>query len=577
MRENEGEWQLAGRRRINKRLTHSFFITGFPESTTAEELWRTAKHLGEMSDAYIAAKRRFNNDRFGFLRFKNVPRPNTGGNGKFGLKSGNSFSSVVKPMVADRQNLKPMETGLSFKDAFLGRNGTNTAQNLEKGTTSSKWKNISIPDEAETYPSSFYGRTLLGEAIDGPSLCSVKLLHNEGGESDFDVVYVGGLHVLLVFNHTLKAEEFRVSKELWWKKYFTSLSLWEGQVFPRLRLVGLKILGVPLHLRDDITYDEIAKGFGRIIWPSHSSWMLEDCSGGSVHILSDSWRTIEETILITWKESSYTVIVKEDHTPWIPSFVEEDVIPTANSSPEIQENDGFWEDGELREEGAAEETTDLQGLGGGAFLGQRDDGSLLGADNFEQLQKVRAQEETLGCTDLDVNGDKFKERCVQQDIDGGPDISGGLFILEDGPDEMLAQSAPIPILPDLNGSICSDPFSQQEYPISLPSVPKVQNKKRNIHQGKNSNHILHGGGRKFFWNSISKGKGTASKALSSIGSMRSSTRGQSQAHSSDSNTAALDEEVSSTINVGQCVGIDFAGCEEQVEEVIRGTGAHIFH
>ncbi|KAK9074704.1 hypothetical protein SSX86_003022 [Deinandra increscens subsp. villosa] len=68
----EEEWCTIRRRRINNRLTYSFFIFGFPDFTTVDDVKMAVKHLGTISDVFIAKKRRFNNERFGFVRFKNI-------------------------------------------------------------------------------------------------------------------------------------------------------------------------------------------------------------------------------------------------------------------------------------------------------------------------------------------------------------------------------------------------------------------------------------------------------------------------------------------------------------------------
>ncbi|KAK9048936.1 hypothetical protein SSX86_032096 [Deinandra increscens subsp. villosa] len=54
------------------RLTFSFFVSGFPDDTTAGILWKAAQHLGTLEDSYIPRKRRYNNECYGFIRYKDV-------------------------------------------------------------------------------------------------------------------------------------------------------------------------------------------------------------------------------------------------------------------------------------------------------------------------------------------------------------------------------------------------------------------------------------------------------------------------------------------------------------------------
>ncbi|KAK9048335.1 hypothetical protein SSX86_032702 [Deinandra increscens subsp. villosa] len=263
----------------------------------------------------------------------------------------NEFTDLTNEEFRTARNIfKAHECSPSTNSAFRFENVTAVPSSVDwrkKGAVTP------IKDQgqcASEYPSSFFNRSLIGEALDGGVLCSVKLLLNEGGGADFDVVYVGGLHVFLVFNQPEAADVFLKEKKQWWTKYFNSLDIWKGQAVPRLRIVGLRILGVPLHLRDDLTYDAIAKEFGKIIWPSQSSWMLGDCSRGLVHVLSDAWKASDETALIVWKDANYTVMIKEEAIPWNPTFVEEEVVTNPAVSPAIGKDGGVSDDWEEDEE-----------------------------------------------------------------------------------------------------------------------------------------------------------------------------------------------------------------------------------
>ncbi|KAK9070801.1 hypothetical protein SSX86_011203 [Deinandra increscens subsp. villosa] len=359
----DGEgWQTVRRRRIDDRLTFSFFISSFPESTSVADLWKVAQHLGRMEDAFISRKRRFNNECFGFIHFKgvnDVPKMERRLNELYvgGRRLKANISHVprrvltkvisgypdsktipkIRSVVVDAQ--KQAVEGLSYRDAMMGFKLDNNIRMQEKDTPAqvepiiTRWKKVQIPDDYGDYPSSFFHRALLGEAKDEASLCSIKLLKNEGDPMDFDVVYVGGMHILLVFNHKEDAVRFKNEKETWWRKYLVSLEPWEGQAFPRLRIVGLKILGVPLHLRDDSTYEIIAEGFG----------------------------------------SSYTVMVKEEKDVWTPKFEEEERLSSQFDFPgrmteEGDADEAEWDYGDGNNDWGDDGSLVLDGLGGGGVL-----------------------------------------------------------------------------------------------------------------------------------------------------------------------------------------------------------------
>ncbi|KAK9056864.1 hypothetical protein SSX86_024228 [Deinandra increscens subsp. villosa] len=69
--DSEG-WKRVGRRSINNRLSYSFFISGFPDGVSVDDLKMATKHLGTIDDVFMGTKRRFNKERFSFIRFKNL-------------------------------------------------------------------------------------------------------------------------------------------------------------------------------------------------------------------------------------------------------------------------------------------------------------------------------------------------------------------------------------------------------------------------------------------------------------------------------------------------------------------------
>ncbi|KAK9075732.1 hypothetical protein SSX86_004061 [Deinandra increscens subsp. villosa] len=572
--------------------------------------WQTVRrrHLGCMADAYIARKRRFNNDRFGFVRFNNVKDVDQmvvslNSLSIRGHKLSANFSQVPRPPSREYDhptrpsttyvlpkmtpliigNEDPTVQGKSFRDVVSGVDSR--PEQLPPPlvpTPSSKWKSFHIPDEASSYPSTFFDRTLLGEAKDASSLCSVKFLLSEGVGADFDVVYAGGFHVLLVFNNKSKAEDFIQSNRQWWVNYFVSLEIWSGQAFPRLRIIRLKILGVPLHLRNDVSYDTIAKGFGRLVWPSNSSWMLEDCSGGSVHVLSESWKTVDETVIITWKDFTYTVMVKEDTSTWTPIFLEEEKVPSPAflpvREPEMEET---WEDGVHEDDWLEDGADNLVGLGGGTMVeenasdieGFRDacpENAILniGTNIFISPILSGVDVSLVGPSHENFNGEM--ETDIHRPI--GPSCSGGPLLCFNsvGPGTDVRRSAPETCCPDLNASASNEALS--------PHNPKAQPKGKRMVSGGLLNRVHRGGGKLIFWSAIAKTQGGCSRSNHNNVSLKSSIWGIPQSEFrkdvtlGEGEDTELGEEVTSTIQIGACVGVNFTGCEDQVAGVLKETG-----
>lgn len=85
------------------------------------------------------------------------------------------------------------------------------------------------------------------------------------GFPDVDIIYVGGLTVLLVFLDSQgvpKAMEDGLSN---WNRWFETMKPWVGQPVKYSRIAWLIIRGIPTHLWDATIMDQIGSIFGKVI------------------------------------------------------------------------------------------------------------------------------------------------------------------------------------------------------------------------------------------------------------------------------------------------------------------------
>ncbi|KAK9073147.1 hypothetical protein SSX86_007471 [Deinandra increscens subsp. villosa] len=503
----EDGWRTVARRQIKSRLTFSFFISGFSDATSVEDFQKAVKHLGSITDVFIARKRRFNGKRFGFIRFKNVgdivrlenelnslslggskikanlsqvPRGGTKPlEGSHRTKLGLNQPSM-KSVIVGGHSEGTLTGGISFRDVVSGKppaleasRSVHDVQRINGDSGSFKWKSIQIPEEAGNYPASFFNRTLIEEALDGGSLCSVKLLLNEGGGAYFDVVYVGGLHLFLVFNHSEKAESFLKDKEGWWKNYFKSLVIWNRQARP------------------NFVEEEIVTGPQRSPVVGYEDDGTEDWDEG------DDWddRLTEES----------------DH-PVEPGI-------EVDSGVEFQENDR--RNYKVRETGQAYELEE-----------DVDDFSSTVGPNGTILDSVGLQ---LGAN-----------------IGTGPlNQVGPVFSFE-----LISR------MPDLSGPLSSFNSSQEKV-ISLPTQIRVVSKSKKTPK----DQIHMGGGKKIFWGNIAKRRGVTGKSMCSFDSMKSPIKGGPMSKNGEMAPNNFNEEVSRTIRIGAFVGMELVRCVDQVEGI----------
>ncbi|KAI3784648.1 hypothetical protein L1987_43751 [Smallanthus sonchifolius] len=82
----------------------------------------------------------------------------------------------------------------------------------------------------------------------------------------------------------------------------------------------IHIEGLPILLREEKTYREIARAYSRVIKQLEFTWEAHDVSAGLCLVLHGSRKRIEEEISVTWKNRSFVVWVREVEHQWPPEL-----------------------------------------------------------------------------------------------------------------------------------------------------------------------------------------------------------------------------------------------------------------
>ncbi|KAI3695813.1 hypothetical protein L1987_78815 [Smallanthus sonchifolius] len=102
---------------------------------------------------------------------------------------------------------------------------------------------------------------------------------------------------LISLNSPELTKEFGLKQDTW-KDHLSSAEVWDGQEMPYERVMKLRIEGLPIILRDENYYKEIARAYGKVIDPVDFSWEVFDVSAGTCMVLYDSGNQIDEEITI---------------------------------------------------------------------------------------------------------------------------------------------------------------------------------------------------------------------------------------------------------------------------------------
>ncbi|GJZ44000.1 RNA-directed DNA polymerase, eukaryota [Tanacetum coccineum] len=109
------------------KISTSIFVTNFPESFTAKDLFHSCKVYGHVVDSFIPLKRSREGKRFGFVRFINVfnvERAPANGNPKSGKPEHvkNDGENNRNGAFTPRKGVGSMENGKSFVDVLSDKN-----------------------------------------------------------------------------------------------------------------------------------------------------------------------------------------------------------------------------------------------------------------------------------------------------------------------------------------------------------------------------------------------------------------------------------------------------------------------
>ncbi|PWA62725.1 nucleotide-binding alpha-beta plait domain-containing protein [Artemisia annua] len=387
-----------------------FFISNLPSGCTPWEVSEFLGYFGEVVGSYIAKKRDKAGNRFGFITFRNVSNVVELERRMNGIKMGccRLIVNIAKFAVENvklrdlekkddritdkhvKQNVRKQDNfvkdqqmkghehsfhpgaGRSFKAALSGKPSSCSSVPMEHAC-----RIIRVPDNVVAF-FELRGKALIGRVKDLKTLTRMKQLLVENQIGGLDIVYVGGLSILLNFFEKDWAVDMLRKKEVW-SSWFSVLDFWEGHHLSYERVAWLKIHGVPINLATNEVFDDIASQFGKIIHPSQLSLEDGDISVGFVGILVGDGLKINETVSLKWSNKVFKTWISEEGGKWEPDcigtvgklVVEESIVSDKHledrildmeldsKSDEIRkENESaevFLEEGELKESMHGEE------------------------------------------------------------------------------------------------------------------------------------------------------------------------------------------------------------------------------
>ncbi|CAH1441469.1 unnamed protein product [Lactuca virosa] len=186
--------------------------------------------------------------------------------------------------------------------------------------------------------------SLIGEAVSLNHLGHLPKLLLIKNEVCMEIKYVGGFKVLLQFNDSVSAKEFKENKQRW-QEHLKWVD-WADQVQTGFDGVSwIRIVGLPLQLLGENNFEKITKDYGNIIAPYDNLTHHVDLSYVKIGILTTRRKRINEEILVAVEGEILKLGIIELDEDWYPfkfdpddEFYEKDDLCVEDEDEEEEDN-----------------------------------------------------------------------------------------------------------------------------------------------------------------------------------------------------------------------------------------------
>ncbi|GKA13788.1 nucleotide-binding alpha-beta plait domain-containing protein [Tanacetum coccineum] len=321
------------------KISLSVYITNFPDTCSAKDLFHHCKQYGHVVDSYIPNKRSKTGKRYSFVRFINVfnedrlvnnlctvwigrhkihanlarfKRPPVSGieilTKNKGSKLGSSIHSK-KQEVADKGFNVPNSSNNSFAQVVKG-------EKLYGGVETESGPAVVLDDEC--LADKDLSKSLLGRVKEFASLANLKVALCNEGFVDIKIVYMGELWVMLEFGSQEMIKLFRDNLSV--GSWFSCIKQATLEFVTEGRIAWVEIEGIPFKLWSNNTFKRIANRWGVLLDIDDQEETCYHSKRLCVHMKSG--RSILENFKIIHRGKVFWVRASET-TGWVPDFTDE--------------------------------------------------------------------------------------------------------------------------------------------------------------------------------------------------------------------------------------------------------------
>ncbi|GKD26932.1 RNA-directed DNA polymerase, eukaryota, partial [Tanacetum coccineum] len=301
------EWQEVSRRGYKKsskqddvaRISTSIYVTNFPISFTAKDLYHTCKQYGHVVDSFIPVKKAKDGKRFGFVKFINVFNVERLVNnlctiwiGRLKLhanvarfsRESKKDSNLSEQRTNEMCNSKVQEGNKGVKDSGVGKSYVNVVQgNVLKGDSGNSPAIVLDDDCGNDVDLS---RHVFGKVKDFNSINNLKLILAKEGFEEVNLSYMGGLWVMIELHNVESQKDLLSHPGV--RSWFQDLVAAYADFFSKERIVWVDVEGIPLNAWSSNTFSRIGNKWGEVM-------DIEESTGSSFSRKRDDYSSDEDT------------------------------------------------------------------------------------------------------------------------------------------------------------------------------------------------------------------------------------------------------------------------------------------
>ncbi|KAL4564110.1 hypothetical protein LXL04_028162 [Taraxacum kok-saghyz] len=326
------------------RESYNLLLHQLPEHWNEDKLWQEFHRTGTVVDVFVAHKRNRVGRKFGFVRFLKISdnakkevelnnlwfdkfklKANVAKYGRKEERTAPEIQHKLKSVIVDQTNLcqgmpesSNGQSGGSEKTYAAAVNGwkskvqvpTSPVTPYQEADMEKERNSIQVFPTSETVEN--LKKTLIGEVHNYSILKNLNELPSIEGLNDVKICYIGGLSISIEFSSIVASKNYLCLAKDSWKKWFRELKSWATEDLVMKRLVSLSIVGIPPHAWNSSTFSDIGAIWGEVVIHEWCKSENKNRDRGRIAILTQEFKTINDTVEISIERNRYTVLVMED-------------------------------------------------------------------------------------------------------------------------------------------------------------------------------------------------------------------------------------------------------------------------